>query len=304
MLDWIAWILGHMAGAFWSVVWALTHPGAWTDWSEPTAVMRFAYYGGAAEFFFFAFDVFVIVSLVGLFSHRFLWGVVRGLEGFANGIGRVAAWAGLLLVLQQILIVVLQRIFQVSAITISPFGAAFSQDLSWFSEGLKFYNALVVALCVSWTFVQGGHVRVDLVYSAVSWRARRVIDMVGCVIFMMPVAVAIWHYGWYFMWRSLVTPKVSASDSFELMQNKARAFRWNVETIGFSPSGFNAYFLFKILLVSFAALVFVQAMAFFWRCLLELREGEDAIGRHHDPDSLGDGPRETALAPHAGVAQP
>ena len=29
--------------------------------------------------------------------------------------------------------------------------------------------------------------------------------------------------------------------------------KWNVETIGFSPNGFNGYFLFKILLVPFAA---------------------------------------------------
>ena len=289
MLDWIAWILGHVAGAFWSLAWALTHPGAWLDWSEPAAVMRFAHYGGSAEFFFFILNVFLIVTVIGVFSHRFLWGVVRGLEGFANAVGRTFAWAGLLLVFQQILIVVLQRIFQVSTITISPFGIEFTQDLSWYAESLKFYNALVVALCVSWTFVQGGHVRVDLIYAGVSWRAKRVLDMIGCLIFMMPLATVVWFYGWFFLWRSLITPKISASDSFELMLNKARAFRWSVETVGFSPSGFNAYFLFKVLLVAFAALVFVQAMAFFWRCWLELAEGEEAIGRHHDPDWVGPG---------------
>jgi hypothetical protein len=33
---------------------------------------------------------------------------------------------------------------------------------------------MVVCLCVSYTFVQGGHVRVDLVYSAVKHRTKRV----------------------------------------------------------------------------------------------------------------------------------
>jgi hypothetical protein len=40
-------------------------------------------------------------------------------------------------------------------------------------RGLKFWNAMVVCLCVSYTFVQGGHVRVDLVYSAVKHRTKR-----------------------------------------------------------------------------------------------------------------------------------
>ena len=72
------------------------------------------------------------------------------------------------------------------------------------------------------------------------------------------------------------------------MVNKARALRWNVETIGFSPNGFNAYFLFKILLASFAALVFLQAMAFFWRSYLEWKEGPESAGKYLDKDVLGD----------------
>jgi hypothetical protein len=39
------------------------------------------------------------------------------------------------------------------------------------------------------------------------------------------------------------------------MLMQARIFRWNVETIGFSPNGFNAYFLFKVLIVLFCVLV-------------------------------------------------
>ena len=107
-----------------------------------------------------------------------------------NGLGRVAAWAGLLMVLQQTMIVFLQRIFRVSDISVGPFGTAFTRDLSWYSEELKLYNAMIVCLCVAWTFIQGGHVRVDLVYSAVSHRTKRAIDMAGCVLFMVPFARA------------------------------------------------------------------------------------------------------------------
>jgi hypothetical protein len=65
---------------------------------------------------------------------------------------------------------------------------------------------MVVCLCVSYTFVQGGHVRVDLVYSAVKHRTKRMIDMFGCLFFMMPAIVITYLYAWFFMWRHLMTP--------------------------------------------------------------------------------------------------
>jgi hypothetical protein len=58
-------------------------------------------------------------------------------------------------------------------------------------------------------------------------------------------------------------PKPSASDTLDgLVLRKARALRWNVETIGFSPNGFTAYFLFKVLLVAFAGMIFLHGL---WR---------------------------------------
>jgi hypothetical protein len=78
------------------------------------------------------------------------------------------------------------------------------------------------------------------------------------------------------------------------MLMKARAFRWNVETIGFSPSGFDAYFLFKVLLVAFAGMVFLQAVAFFYRSYLEWKEGPASEGRYLDSDTLEPGEIEMA----------
>jgi len=289
MLDGILWVCRNILLAFYNFGYALSHPGLWLDWSDKQAIMRFVYYGGSVEFFFVVFTAFLVLTAIGLWRRRVMWGTVRLLEGMANGIGRAAAWFGLLMVLQQIMIVFLQRIFRVSEIGVGPFGYVFTKDLSWWSEELKLYNAAIVALCATYTFVQSGHVRVDLVYSEVSFRAKRVIDMLGALFFMMPVAVLIWMYSWFFMWRHLITPKPSASDTLERLLMKARAVRWNVETIGFSPNGFNGYFLFKVLLVAFTGLVFLQAIAFFYRSFLECVEGEESAGKYLDRDSLGAG---------------
>lgn len=298
MLDGIVWFFTNIFKAFYDFFYAVTHPDLWLSWvpyinqkmdvlETKQALMRFVYYGGSAEFFFVVFAAFLVFTAIGLWKERFMWGCVQLLEGFANSVGRLFAWAGLIMVLQQIVIIFIQRIFARAEISMG-FGMSFSKDISWWAEELKFYNALVVCLCCTYTFVQGGHVRVDLVYSAVSYRTKKMIDMIGAILFMMPAAILTWMYGWYFLWRHLITPKPSASDSLDRLITKARAVRWNVETIGFSPNGFNAYFLFKILLVAFTAMVFLQAIAFFYRSYLEWKGGPEAEGKYLDKDQLGD----------------
>ncbi len=282
------WAIQNIGMAFYNFGYAISHPQLWLDWSNKEAVMRFVYYGGSAELFFVVFTIFLIVTAIGLWRNSFMWACVRVLEGFANTTGRFFAWAGLLMVLQQVIIVFMQRIFTRPDIVFS-FGIPLHFDISWYAEELKLYNALVVALCATYTFVQGGHVRVDLVYAAVSHRAKKSIDMFGSVFFMMPMSVLVWMYGWYFMWRHLIVPKPSASDTLERLLLKSRAMRWNVELIGPSPNGFTAYFLFKILLVAFAGMVFLHACAFFWRSYLERKEGVSSDGKYLVRDTLGEG---------------
>jgi len=295
MLDGIFWFFQNLLMAFYNLGYAIAKPGTWLGWiggfesaEDKQALMRFIYYGGSVEFFFVVFTTFVVFAIIGFWRNSFMWGCVRVLEGFANTIGRFFAWAGLLMVLQQIVIVFSQRIFTQATISFG-FGSSLTMDVSWWAEELKFYNALIVTLCATYTFVQGGHVRVDLIYSGVRFRTKRVIDMFGSLIFMMPAAVLTWMYGWYFMWRNLVVPNPSASDTLDKLLLKSRALRWNVETIGFSPNGFNGYFLFKILLISFAGLVFLQGIAFFFRSYLEWKEGEESAGKYLDRDTLGEG---------------
>jgi len=192
------------------------------------------------------------------------------------------------MVLQQIIIVFMQRIFTAAEISFA-FGAPLTKDVSWWAEELKFYNALIVTLCATYTFVHGSHVRVDLIYSKVKFRTQRSIDMFGSLFFMMPTAVLVWMYGWFYLWRHLIVPKPAASHTLEKLLKKSQAMRWNVETIGFSPNGFNGYFLFKILLITFAGLVFLQAIAFFYRSYLERKEGPASAGKYLDKDSLGAG---------------
>ncbi len=288
--SWIYWVGESLVLSVYNLIYAIVQPGLWLDWlswentlEDKQSLMRFVYYGASTEFFFVVFTTFLIIFLIGLWKRDFLWGVLRVLEGFANTVGRFAAWAGLLMVLQQVVIVFMQRIFTRPDISIG-FGIPLQFDISWFAEELKLYNAMVVCLCLAYTFVQGGHVRVDLVYSAVKFRTKRMIDMIGSLVFMLPMAVLIWLYTWFFMWRSLIVPPLNATDPYERVLLKARALRWNVETIGFSPNGFTGYFLFKTLMIFMIGMIFIQAWAFFYRSYLEWLEGEASEGKNLDKD--------------------
>ena len=279
-------VLWFFQGLLYSVVNlfnAISNPQLWLDWSDKKALMRFIYYGGSTDLFFVFLLCFIIIVLAGLLSQRFLWGFVRVTEGISNSVGRLVAWAGLIMVIQQVMIVFLQRIFARPDIVIG-FGIPIDYGVSWFAEELKLYNAAIICLCISYTFVQQGHVRVDLFYAPASFKKKKIIDMCGAAFFMIPMAVLMWMYTWFFMWRHLITPKVSASDKIELMLRKARVLKWNVETIGFSANGFTGYFLFKVLMVAMVAFIFLQAISFFCRSLAEYREGKDSEGKFLDLD--------------------
>ena len=295
------WLVDRVLGGYVDLFLFIVSPGLWLDFGDKTSLSRIIYYGGSVEFFFVVFDIAVALLVIGLWRRSVLWSVVRGIEAVNNAVGRLAAWAALLMVVQQVLIVSLQRIFRVSEISAGPFGIVFTKDLSWFGEELKLYNAAIVTLCAAYTFIQGGHVRVDLFYASMRFRTRKLMDMFGSLFFVIPFMTVVWLFGWYFLWRHLVTPKVAATDSLELLVRKARLMRWNVETIGFSPNGFDAYFLFKVLLVSFAALMFLQGLAFFYRSLLEYLEGPASENRYRDFDGTFEDPEvaPTASAPDA-----
>jgi len=283
LLSGILWFFQGLLYSMVNLFTAISNPQLWLDWSDKKALMRFIYYGGSTELFFVFLLCFIIIVLAGLLSQRFLWGFVRVTEGISNSVGRLVAWAGLIMVIQQVVIVFLQRIFARPDIVIG-FGIPIEYGVSWFAEELKLYNAAIICLCISYTFVQQGHVRVDLFYAPASFRKKKIIDMCGAAFFMIPMAVLMWMYSWFFMWRHLITPKVSASDKIELMLRKARVVKWNVETIGFSANGFTAYFLFKVLMVTMVAFIFLQAISFFCRSLAEYREGKDSEGKFLDLD--------------------
>lgn len=76
------------------------------------------------------------------------------------------------------------------------------QELAW-----HLYSALFL-LGISYALKSGKHVRVDIVYDSLSVKARAIIDIVGALLFLMPLCLIIIVSGFYF-----------ASDAFTVYGN-------------------------------------------------------------------------------------
>jgi TRAP-type mannitol/chloroaromatic compound transport system permease small subunit len=285
--DGFLWFFQNLLLSFYNIGYAVSNPGMWLDWSEKKSIMRFVYYGGSVEFFFAVLLIFLALFIVGVFRPAFMWGNIRLLEGFANTVGRFFAWAGLIMVLQQVLIIIMQRIFTRPDIVIG-FGIPLSYDISWYAEELKLYNALVVSLCATYTFVQGGHVRVDLFYAGAKFRTKKIVDMFGSIVFMLPMAVLIWMYGWYFLWRHLIVPKPSASDALDRLLAKSRVLKWNVENYRVFTQRFYWILFIQDTFGSICGNDFYSCVGIFHAIISGTREGQSSENKYRDVDQLPD----------------
>lgn len=135
------------------------------------------------------------------------------LDKFVVGIGRVAAWAGLLLVLVTMADVTMRSLTQsswdvlraLSAAQQTAFGSTRLQELEWHLHSVLFL------FCLGYAYVKGAHVRIDLVRERLGPRARAWIEILGIVFFLLPFCALVIIYGADFAAVSFAQGEGSAS---------------------------------------------------------------------------------------------
>ena len=239
---------------------------------ERMSVMVLA--GQSLDFLFVMLAAVLLLVIVGIVKRRFLRATVLKLEGFNRRIGHVASWFVLLMMLQQVLIIVMGQVFRGNELLFSPLGMQLSSsELQWLSGQLKFYNAVLITFACAYTFIEGGHVRVDLVYGNLSQRFKRWIDFMGSIVFMLPTSILMWWFAW-----PIATNSMFKQRPINIFSDKSkwRDFKW--ESSG--TAEFSWVWAFKALIVVFAALLFLQAVTFLLRNLWALLEPTDNVETH------------------------
>jgi TRAP-type mannitol/chloroaromatic compound transport system permease small subunit len=114
--------------------------------------------------------------------------VCAKLDALNESIGRVIAWLTLLMVLVTFAVVVLRYAF----------------DLGWIAmqESIVYMHAAVFLLGAAYTLKQDGHVRVDVLYHRFSTRKKALVDLIGGLLLLLPVAIYILWSSWGYVAES------------------------------------------------------------------------------------------------------
>jgi len=109
-----------------------------------------------------------------------------GLIGrFVSLVGRAVAWLTLLMVLLTFFIVILRYGFNLGWI--------------WLQESLSYIHAFVFMLAAAWAWQSDDHVRVDIYYRKRTVRQKAIINLVGTVLFLVPVCVFLMMESWSYV---------------------------------------------------------------------------------------------------------
>ena len=234
--------------------------------------------GMSSELFYVMLALVLLIIGLGIYKRSILRGVVSALEQFNGNIGRMAAWFALLMMIQQVMIIVMGQIFRGNDLTFAPLGIVLiDEELQWFSGQLKFYNAILIALASAYTFIEGGHVRVDLLYSAAAKRTKQWVDLLGTVFMFLPSTILLWWFAWPVAMNSMFSQR-----PLNIFSEKSS---WR--GVKFEASGtaeFSWVWAFKFLVLVFAGLMFICAVSFLLRNILALLEKDENIETHYSCD--------------------
>ena len=161
--------------------------------------------------------------------------VAAAIDRAVAAIGLAAAWCCLYVVLAEFAVVVLRYAFGLGSIRLQ--------------ESVLYAHAALFMLAAAWTLQAGGHVRVDIFYAQAKPRTRAIVDLVGTIVFLFPVAITI---------AVLSLPYVARS--------------WAIFEHSREASGLPFVYVLKTLIPLFALLLGLQGTAQAIRAALVLSE--------------------------------
>ena len=101
------------------------------------------------------------------------------LDRFSAGLGKASSWLTLLMVLVTFAVVVMRYVFDVGFI--------------WLQESVVWMHACVFMVGAAYTLQQEEHVRVDIFYRDMSDTRRAWVDLLGVIVFLLPLCAFL---GW------------------------------------------------------------------------------------------------------------
>ena len=103
-------------------------------------------------------------------------------------LGKFFSWSLLLMVILTFIIVILRYLFNIGFI--------------WMQEIVRYLYAAVFMLCAAYTLARDEHVRVDIFYSKLKDRHKIIINVIGSLVFLVPVCLCVLYYSFTYVINS------------------------------------------------------------------------------------------------------
>lgn len=110
--------------------------------------------------------------------------------------GKACAWLTLFLVLGTAVVVVLRYGFGIGATALQ--------------EAVLYAHALVFMGATAWVLQRNGHVRVDIFYQKFSSRSQALVEVLGTLVFLLPVCLFLGWASWDYVSNSWATLEASS----------------------------------------------------------------------------------------------
>lgn len=110
------------------------------------------------------------------------------LARFVAVVGRAAAWVVVLLCLITVFDVITRRFLVLGSIVL--------QELEWYLHTILFM------LTIGAAYIADAHVRVDLIRERLKPKHRSALEIVGCLLFLLPFGIVLLYFSWDLFARS------------------------------------------------------------------------------------------------------
>jgi TRAP-type mannitol/chloroaromatic compound transport system permease small subunit len=136
-----------------------------------------------------------------------LLGLARLIDSLTAYFGKACSWLTLFLVLGTALVVLLRYGFGIGATALQ--------------EAVLYAHALIFMGCAAWALQRNAHVRVDIFYQKFSGRRQAVVEILGTLLFLMPLCLFLGWASWDYVsnsWASLEGSSESGGLKFVYLQ--------------------------------------------------------------------------------------
>jgi TRAP-type mannitol/chloroaromatic compound transport system permease small subunit len=124
---------------------------------------------------------------------------IRLIDRVTEITGRVISWLTVLMVTLVVTVVVMRYFLEMGSIAMQ--------------ELVTYIHALVFMLGIAFTLKRGGHVRVDIFYRNFPAKRKALVDLLGGLLFLIPVTLLIFFTSWDYVAASWTIAETSAENN-------------------------------------------------------------------------------------------